>query len=407
MLIVNCEYYYRHKNQGGLDNLEEPRIQKPDEFSIHYIVEGDGFFRINEDRFLLRHESVFVTFPEDSYSFLLPNVDVAFTYYIVTIRVDDRDSQVKELLEQEIRKKQVYYPKQHFRRVFDELTQHHTSRSPYLAEASKHMVIGVLYALLETQRDKPASVQAIEYIEKAIDWMRVHLYERASLKDMCDHLHITEAHFIRIFRANQGVPPMKYFMRLKIEAAANQLLETPSPVYEISEKFTFNSPAHFCRTFKQHMGLSPFKYRNSEIKDLKSRELMYRQRLEEAYILLQTVLDASPDLIFIKSVKGVYLGCNAAFCGFTGLSKQQIVGRSDYDIHPKEKAEFFIKHDEPVFRYNRALKNEETLVFPSGKKRLYHVYKAPFHDQAGKVIGLIGISRDINDLKKESGMASS
>ena len=195
---------------------------------------------------------------------------------------------------------------------------------------------------------------------------------------------------------------MKYLMRLKIDAAANLLLETPTPVSELSEVFAFNSPPHFCRTFKQYMGLSPLQYRNSEIQDLKSRERGYQQRIEEAYILLQTVLDATPDLVFIKDVNGVYMGCNAAFCGFTGLSKDEVTGRSDFDIHPAEKAEFFVRHDKPVFRYDRAFKNEETLVFPNGRTRLYQVFKAPFHNPEGRIIGLVGVSRDITDLKSAS-----
>jgi PAS domain S-box-containing protein len=260
--------------------------------------------------------------------------------------------------------------------------------------------MGILYELLGSGQEQIASAQAFDYIEKAIDWMHAHIHERATLTELCDHLHLTEAHFIRVFRGNQGIPPMKYFMRLKIDAAANLLLDTTAPIYAISESFEFNSPAHFCRTFKQHMGSSPFQYRNSQVKDLKAQERIYQQRLEESYILLQTVVDASPDLIFIKNANGVYLGCNAAFCSFTGLSKEKIIGRSDFDIHPKDKADFFIRHDDPVFRYNRASKNEETLVFPNGKTRLYQVYKAPFLDTKGKVVGLIGISRDITDLKQ-------
>ncbi len=37
------------------------------------------------------------------------------------------------------------------------------------------------------------------------------------------------------------------------------------------------------------------------------------------------------------------------------------------------------------------------MVYPDGQKRKFEVYKAPFHDTEGKILGLIGISRDITD----------
>ena len=399
MRIVQCEYRSSPKSTGKFDNLERPHIQKPGEFGIHYIVTVTGVFRINGQRFPLRHDSVFVTFPNDSYSFLLPGANVSFVYYVLSLQLEDLDSLVRDLLDADIRTRQAFYPKRHMRRVFDEVMQYHMSGSPYLGEAAKHLVIGILYSLLEVGQEQSTTALAIAHIEKAIDWMHENIHEHVTLKDLCSKLSLTEAHFIRLFRDNRGVPPIKYFTRLKIDAAANHLVETTTPIYEISEIFAFNSPAHFCRTFKQYMGMTPSQYRNSEIQDPESRERTYQQQLEDAYNLLQTVVDESPDLIFFKDVNGVYMGCNAAFCGFVGRLKHHIIGRSDYDIHPQEKAEFFVMHDIPVIRHNRAFKNEETLTFPDGKERLYQVYKAPFHDPQGRVIGLVGISRDITDLK--------
>ncbi len=98
-------------------------------------------------------------------------------------------------------------------------------------------------------------------------------------------------------------------------------------------------------------------------------------------------------------MNGIYIGCNNAYCKFVGLTKDEIIGRSDYDIHAKDMADFFINRDRLVYKYNRVFNNEEILTFPDGRNRLYHVIKAPFHNSLGNVIGLIGISRDISKLK--------
>ena len=50
-----------------------------------------------------------------------------------------------------------------------------------------------------------------------------------------------------------------------------------------------------------------------------------------------------------------------------------------------------------VYRNNRAYKNEEEMTYPDGIKRTFEVHKAPFHDDQGNILGLVGISRDITD----------
>ena len=91
------------------------------------------------------------------------------------------------------------------------------------------------------------------------------------------------------------------------------------------------------------------------------------------------------------------MGGNKAFCNIMGCSREQIVGKSDYEVFSKEAADFFQKRDEMIFRNNRPIKNEEVMTYPNGRQRTFEVYKAPFHDDQGKIIGLIGISRDITD----------
>ena len=84
-----------------------------------------------------------------------------------------------------------------------------------------------------------------------------------------------------------------------------------------------------------------------------------------------------------------------------GLTKEEFAGKSDYEIFPKEEADFFKIRDAMVFRNNRAFKNEETMSYPNGQKRTFEVHKAPFHDDQGNILGLVGISRDITDRLKE------
>ncbi len=145
------------------------------------------------------------------------------------------------------------------------------------------------------------------------------------------------------------------------------------------------------------MNVSPTQYRNNYINTLENRQERSLKEIEKAYILLNNLIDESPDLIFYKDTNGIMIGCNQAICNILGMTKEEVIGLSDHELFPREKAEHFIRRDNLIFRTNKPYKNEEWMVYPDGHKRKFEVYKAPFHDSDGKILGLIGISRDITD----------
>jgi len=57
--------------------------------------------------------------------------------------------------------------------------------------------------------------------------------------------------------------------------------------------------------------------------------------------LISSLLDSIPDIIFFKDIKGTYLGCNPQFSEFVGKPREEIIGRTDYDLFEKDVADFF------------------------------------------------------------------
>src|SRR5208283_3488113 len=75
-----------------------------------------------------------------------------------------------------------------------------------------------------------------------------------------------------------------------------------------------------------------------------SRDITQRRQAEEAlareHAFLRSLIDSVPDLIFSKDLQGVHLLCNRAFEQFAGRSEVEIVGRTDFDLFPREQADF-------------------------------------------------------------------
>ena len=116
--------------------------------------------------------------------------------------------------------------------------------------------------------------------------------------------------------------------------------------------------------------------------------------------LISSLLDSIPDIVFFKDVNGVYLGCNPPFAQFVGRSRDEIIGRTDYDLFDKRIADFFREHDQHMLESCQARHNEEWITYPDGRKMLVDTLKTPYRGPDGTLIGVLGISRDITERKR-------
>lgn len=112
---------------------------------------------------------------------------------------------------------------------------------------------------------------------------------------------------------------------------------------------------------------------------------------------LENVVESMPGVFYWKNTKGIYLGCNDF--NIPGLEKPFIIGKTDYDLYPKAEADKIREHDLLVINSGKVLHIEEYITLPNGKRMQFIVDKMPLKDKSGKIIGLIGVSLDITELK--------
>jgi PAS domain S-box-containing protein len=118
--------------------------------------------------------------------------------------------------------------------------------------------------------------------------------------------------------------------------------------------------------------------------------------------LLHILMDNTPDLIYIKDVESRFIMVNQAEARHLGLADpQKAVGKSDFDFFPQERAQRAYDTEQHIMQSGQPLISEEIQVADSNNASLWLLQnKAPITDQTGKIIGLVGISRDISDLKE-------
>ncbi len=138
--------------------------------------------------------------------------------------------------------------------------------------------------------------------------------------------------------------------------------------------------------------------KNLELSGEKYKNLYHE--FEEKQLLLTSLLNSIPDLIFYKDFAGVYIGCNQAFEKFVGVDKDKIIGHTDFDIFDQKVAAQFREMDQLMIEQKKQRKNEEFVTYPSGNEVCLETLKTPFYDPYGETMGIIGISRDISERKR-------
>ena len=117
---------------------------------------------------------------------------------------------------------------------------------------------------------------------------------------------------------------------------------------------------------------------------------------------LKAILENIPDLLWIKDVNGVYISCNKRFEDFFGAKEKDIINKTDYDFVDKKLADFFKEHDIEAMNSKKPLSNFEEIPFANdGHKEYLQTIKSKVIDSNGNIIGILGIGRDLTELKNK------
>ncbi|HTD67326.1 MAG TPA: response regulator, partial [Candidatus Limnocylindria bacterium] len=131
-----------------------------------------------------------------------------------------------------------------------------------------------------------------------------------------------------------------------------------------------------------------------------------RKKTEEALAyerdLLRALLDNIPDRIYFKDVKSRFLRVSSSMQKRLGIKDpNEILGKTDFEFYPKELADEFFADEQRIILTGQPLINKlERLVDRDSKESWASVTKVPLYNKSGTVTGIIGISRDVSQLKE-------
>ncbi len=123
---------------------------------------------------------------------------------------------------------------------------------------------------------------------------------------------------------------------------------------------------------------------------------------DESNKFLKSILENIPDMIFVKDAGELrFVDFNKAGENLLGYTRDELIGKNDYDFFPKDEADFFIYNDRKVLKSGKLLDIPEEAVHTRKKElRWLHTQKIPIPDEKGEPLYLLGISEDITGRKK-------
>ncbi len=192
------------------------------------------------------------------------------------------------------------------------------------------------------------------------------------------------------------------------EATAEQLLDADKQIFDgnvnsVLKTIEYNSK-YFnasCWTIKH-----PFKYDNrpevlvitAVVSPVFDSNLFYHNMLPED--MMQTVIDSTTDLVYLKSTDGTYLQVNKAYCEHYGISPENIEGKTDADLYSEKMAEQNRESDQTVLETGDAWTEQAWHADVQCIDHKFENRKLPLRTNDGRIFGIVGIAHDITDIDR-------
>lgn len=112
----------------------------------------------------------------------------------------------------------------------------------------------------------------------------------------------------------------------------------------------------------------------------------------------ESLFDGIPDTVFfVKDAAGRYVAANQVLAERTGFTrKEALIGLSADEVFPGELGRRIAEQDRAILRSARSLKGQlELHLYPDGAEGWCLTWKEPLFDRARRVVGLVGLSRDL------------
>jgi PAS domain S-box-containing protein len=122
------------------------------------------------------------------------------------------------------------------------------------------------------------------------------------------------------------------------------------------------------------------------------------EALRDSEALYHSLVESLPCMVVRKDLEGRFTFANQRYCEFVGHPLDQILGKTGFDVYPRDLAEKYRRDDQKVLETSGVFEDIEEAIGVEGR-RYVHVLKTTVRDAAGKVTGIQLIAWDVTERK--------
>jgi len=193
-------------------------------------------------------------------------------------------------------------------------------------------------------------------------------------------------------------PAAESFFRWKTDEIPGTLLHYPFDVHKTREISIIRPDS---KPGVAEMCVTKTEWEGKEAYLAILRDITKRKHAEENLKKYKYMVESANDAIFFKNLKSQYIIANAKAFEALGLPPEKVIGKNDLQLlHNKEEARKNIKDDQFILKTGKPKRIIQQMTGIDGKKHWFQTVKTPQLDEEGNIIGLVGVARDITEIKQ-------
>jgi len=229
---------------------------------FHYFLDGQGTFWNAGVEYPVRAGSIFFSTPDETHRARTADPAGRFLFYYLLFTVDGDADGLVDGLKARFGDRSVADVGRGHAPAFEEIRRRSGSPEVLVRRSADYRFLALLCDLAG-KGPAPAAPQAARYVEEALSFMQASVHERLDLDALTAKLGIDKSYFVRLFKATVGLPPMRYYLGLRLDTAKHRLRNGDESLRSIALDLGFHDEFHFSHQFKTHVGQSPRAYRLS------------------------------------------------------------------------------------------------------------------------------------------------
>ena len=126
-------------------------------------------------------------------------------------------------------------------------------------------------------------------------------------------------------------------------------------------------------------------------------------RIKKPETRQKALFDNVPEIAWIKDRDGRFISVSALFADACGMPQEELIGKTDWDVWPREVAEKYAAHEARILRSGLPMRAKDAYAGRNGANRWSEIVRTPIFGDGGVILGTLGIARDISAHQQKAG----